>query len=334
MAREGVVATGIGYKNGNKSEPCIVVSVDRKKPAYLVSQEDMVPTRLGKYRTDVVEIGKINAIMAPTGRFRPAPGGVSFGHPDITAGTLGIWMKRKSDGAIVALTNNHVAANSNNASIGDPVFQPGPADGGVLSDTLGYLDDFVEISFGTGGGGGGGTSFCDVLPDWLRSILCAIGICDCGGGGDEPDEPEQNFVDAAIVRPDDIADVNPMVLEIGYPETLVEAVPGMRVQKYGRTTEFQSGEVQQVAVQVQVQYGGGQIAIFDDQILTSNISAGGDSGSAVFGETNADLTGLLFAGSDTVTVINPIEYVVDLLDLELLSPSEIDEILGGDLPYQ
>jgi hypothetical protein len=70
------------------------------------------------------------ASIDPTGRFdRPVPIGVSTGHPDITAGTIGARVK-DSDGNIYALTNNHVYADENRASIGDKVLQPGAFDGG------------------------------------------------------------------------------------------------------------------------------------------------------------------------------------------------------------
>ena len=92
--------------------------------------------------------GEINALKGKPGsgvdakaRFtRPVPIGVSTGHPDITAGTIGA---RVTDGSnVYALSNNHVYANSNAASDNDPVLQPGPTDGGkVATDVIGTLSD-------------------------------------------------------------------------------------------------------------------------------------------------------------------------------------------------
>src|SRR5256885_12833142 len=49
--------------------------------------------------------------------------GFSVGHPAITAGSIGA---RVTDGVnVYILSNNHVLANSNDASIGDPELQPG-----------------------------------------------------------------------------------------------------------------------------------------------------------------------------------------------------------------
>ena len=75
--------------------------------------------------------------------------GVSTGHPDITAGTIGA---RVTDGInVYALSNNHVYADGNAASIGDGAIQPGTVDGGTdPADRIGTLHDFEPIDF-TGG---------------------------------------------------------------------------------------------------------------------------------------------------------------------------------------
>ena len=65
-----------------------------------------------------------------------------------------------------------------------------------------------------------------------------------------------------------------------------------------------------------VQYGEGKMAEFTDQIVTRAMSQGGDSGSAVL-DMNKNLVGLLFAGSDTVTILNPIDEVFSALNISL-----------------
>src|SRR5206468_1580154 len=71
--------------------------------------------------------GMLVAFSDPTKRQRPAPLGFSVGHPAITAGSIGA---RVVDGSrtVYVLSNNHVLANSNDASIGDATLQPGPYD--------------------------------------------------------------------------------------------------------------------------------------------------------------------------------------------------------------
>jgi hypothetical protein len=90
----------------------------------------------------------------------------------------------------------------------------------------------------------------------------------------------------------------------------------MRLQKSGRTTGYTQGEILQVDVTANVQYGAGQTAQFTDQLMAGAMSQGGDSGSAVLND-DKQLVGLLFAGSDNSTIINRIEHVFSALNLSL-----------------
>jgi hypothetical protein len=71
-----------------------------------------------------------------------------------------------------------------------------------------------------------------------------------------------------------------------------------------------------VDVTANVSYGGTSVARFTDQLLGGPMSKGGDSGSAVVDAGN-NLVGLLFAGSDTTTIINRIENVFSALQVHL-----------------
>jgi len=86
----------------------------------------------------------------------------------------------------------------------------------------------------------------------------------------------------------------------------------MAIKKSGRTTSLTTGEIQQVNVTSTVQYGENQTAVFTDQLLAGAMSQGGDSGSAVL-DSNNRLIGLLFAGSESSTIINRIENVFSAL---------------------
>ena len=57
-------------------------------------------------------------------------------------------------------------------------------------------------------------------------------------------------------------------------------------------------------------------AQFADQLMDGAMSQGGDSGSAVLDESN-NLVGLLFAGSDTTTIMNRIQNVFSELGVTL-----------------
>ena len=313
LGQSNVVAAGIGYKvtAGKKTNALgILCSVREKMASTQLSSRDIVPRMLDGIPTDVIRTGPIRALQGHTGRIRPAPGGVSIGHRDITAGTLGCLVTK--GGETFILSNNHVLANSNEAVPGDPILQPGPYDGGRLpEDHIANLEKFVPITFV------GSASVCPMarkITELLNKIAKALGsnlrlqvVSEQAG---------ENLVDAAIARPIRREDVSPEILEIGSIQGMQQAELGMAVKKSGRTTGLTTGEILQVDVSVNVQYGQNQIARFTDQVMAGPMSQGGDSGSAVLDESN-QLVGLLFAGSDNSTIINRIENVFSVLGVGL-----------------
>ena len=314
-SQANVIATGIGYKvSGGKRTPAIsiVCSVTRKLTVAQLSARDRVPSTIDGIPTDVVETGRIRALQSRTGRHRPAPGGVSIGHRDITAGTLGCLVKK--NGEIFILSNNHVLANSNAAAKGDPILQPGPIDGGKLpNDHIADLHDFVPINFSqpeppsecpfARGVIALLNNVCRIISSKTRYQIVNI-------------QALENLVDAAIARPLRPSDVTDEILEIGKIQGSAAADLGTAVKKSGRTTGLTTGEILQVDVTADVQYGAGKIARFTDQLLAGPMSQGGDSGSAVLDKNNR-LVGLLFAGSDSTTIINRIEHVFSALGVRV-----------------
>lgn len=127
-------------------------------------------------------------------------------------------------------------------------------------------------------------------------------------------QAEENLVDAAIAGPLVASHVTEEILEIGRIQGVAEADLGTAVKKSGRTTGLTTGEILQVDVTVDVDYGGGRRARFVDQLMAGAMSQGGDSGSAVLDDQNR-LVGLLFAGSDTTTVINRVGHVLSALNV-------------------
>lgn len=315
FSRANVVGLAVGHKiigGLATDERCIVVYVERKRPEPQLRPRDIVPKELEGVRTDVVESGRFKALsllnaptMSRTERIRPAPGGVSAGHFQITAGTLGV-LARRARGGTVLLSNNHVFANSNDAKAGDPILQPGPADGGTPDDAIARLVDFVPIVFTDRELG----PFARLVEKGLGPLLAWFGL-----GLKRLPTGKTNLVDAAIAEPLSAGLVSPDVLEIGRVAGHVEADIGMRTRKSGRTTGLTSGRVSAIDGVVQVDYDGTS-AVFRQQIVSDMISRGGDSGSLIVDGQNRAV-GLLFAGSDRATILNPIEAVLHLLDLEL-----------------
>lgn len=301
---------GLSTRGGERTlEPATVVLVREKLPELMLETDDILPridTATGR-EVDVVEVGEIRALR--TTRHRPAPGGVSIGHFAITAGTLGVVVTDLETERLLILSNNHVLANSNNASIGDDIYQPGPADGGGASDKLAQLHRFVPINFA-----GGNSSLADLLSALGNIFLTITGnACrlktDCPGGA--------NLVDAALALPLSDDHVLYSILSIGIVDETTPPSLNQRVRKSGRTTELTTGTIQVLDAAVDVSYGGGRTARFEEQIITSEMSQGGDSGSLLVDAEDNLAVGLLFAGSAQVTVHNSIENVLRLLQVTL-----------------
>jgi len=302
------LAAGIKWKNGQPTgEPALLVLVDHKVAADELARSETIPKTLGGVQTDVLAIGAPTilpggavadaGIETLTRRARPAQSGYSVGHFRITAGTLGTCVYDILPGGGISppvhgigvppryyiLSNNHVLANSNLGLPGDPILQPGPYDGGVdPSDRIGRLSRFVPIVYGP---------------------------------------TSSNLVDAAIAE-GQFHDLDRGIYWIGAVDgwrRRTGVTVGMNVMKTGRTTSFTTGRITAISAIVTVGGYPGGSARFTDQIVTTNISAGGDSGSLVLTREGCCriAVGLLFAGSSVATIVNQIENVRALLRVEV-----------------
>ncbi|HZY45866.1 MAG TPA: trypsin-like serine protease [Anaerolineae bacterium] len=315
MQMNNVVATGVGFKIAGSTlttEPSIIVSVSKKLPLNQLSSADLVPKTVGDVKTDVIETGKIVAFQNLKQRMRPAQPGVSIGHYQITAGTFGCLVKRGSD--IFILSNNHVLANSNNAQVGDPIWQPGRFDNGSSADQIAKLEQFIPIGF---------TGDTTTPPPNDRpgcAPLAGILSLFAPKPASQPvtiNQPGNNTVDCAIAKPLTTDLVTSNILSIGIPIGVGNATLGTPVQKTGRTTGYTTGQISQIDVTVTVDYDG-QAATYRNQLMAGPMSAGGDSGSAVL-DMNKRVVGLLFAGSDTSTIMNPFQAVLNALEVQLVT---------------
>lgn len=223
---------------------------------------------------------------------RPLRLGCSIGHYKITAGSLGCFVTRRSDGTPLILSNNHVLANENAGRAGDDIIQPGEYDGGRRpGDVIGKLDSFVKLK--------------TVSPN---AVDCAV---------------------AGLKRTikydyQAISDIGKLT-GLGGP---ILDVSGS-VSKLGRTTGPTHGTVTSFELDnVVVGYELGDLT-FDGQIEIEGagseaFSAGGDSGSLIVNQ-DINAVALLFAGGDQggangkgLTYANPIQSVLDALKVNLL----------------
>jgi hypothetical protein len=289
-----VVGVGVGKKN-DEGETCITVMVREKKPPAALAVGTSIPKYVSKIQTDVVQVGDVRALQS------------RIGHYKITAGTLGSMVKDRKSDAKFLLSNNHVFANSNNAFIGDPILQPGPYDGGkVDNDTIASLYRFEPINFGTGDGVCPWAEYYATFGGSLHRVSVS-----------RVDQQATNYVDAALGLPLDPTYVEDRVIDVGVVNGTAPATLGLDVTKSGRTTETTHGNITLINATIRVQYGS-QVATFEDQVVSGFMSQGGDSGSLLvtrYGGSKA--VGLLFAGSDQATIYNPIQRVLDALEVEI-----------------
>jgi hypothetical protein len=335
--RANVVGIGVGKKHTDgrpTDEAALLVLVTQKVGEDLLNKEDIVPSHIEGIRTDVLAVGELIAdVMRPPeapadgrGRIqrvidlpeavpaapapgiellarhvRPAEGGYSVGHVSITAGTIATCVYDILPGGTTnppmpgvgipshfyILSNNHVLAASNAGRRGDAILQPGPADGGTYpADLIARLDRFVPITFDP------------PVPRAKHANIVDCAVAE-GNFADLDREIEWTGPARGWRRRADV------VKMVGHP-----------VKKTGRTTNISFGRITAVNATVDVNYGNGRVARFLDQIVTTAMSAGGDSGSLLLTPDNVAV-GLLFAGSPIATIFNQIEHVRSLLRVEV-----------------
>jgi len=222
----------------------------------------------------------------------PCASAQSIGHHKITAGTLGCFVKARTGGEELILSNNHVLANENKAKAGDDILQPGNYDGGKRpADVIGTLANFVKLK----------AVSANVVDCAVASIKSGINTTTGTLGA---------FGKLAGLGPAPVSD-------------------GAKVRKFGRTTGPTQGVITAFEMDnVVITYDLGDLT-FNNQIEIEGagsdaFSAGGDSGSLII---DADLKGiaLLFGGGDQggsngkgLTYANPLKTVLDALKVDLL----------------
>jgi hypothetical protein len=319
MEMPDVMGTATGMTSDG--EPMIKVFTRRPGVANLPKSLDGFPVK--------VEVtGMFVAQEDPTARFiRPVPIGVSTGHPAITAGTIGARVK-DSAGNVYALSNNHVYANMNAASLGDPVLQPAALDGGTNpADKIGTLSAYKSILFNGG----------------INDIDAAIALSSTSQlSNGTPAFDQTGEAGYGVPSSQIYADVN----GDGFFDDKNDLL-GLYVQKFGRTSGMTHGQITDINVTVDVCYEPFWIwcftwGTFVDQIgimsVDSNpFSEGGDSGSLIVtDDENNQLVGLLFAGNGTKTLANRIDLVLDgfnvTVDGEAANPVTDIEIASVSVP--
>ncbi len=318
MNKENVVGVGVGYKIKDGKDtgiPAIMVFVEKKMPKEDLVRSQFIPEKLEGAHTDVIETGEIRLLNERTSKARPAQPGMSIGHYKISAGTFGAVVKDAVTKEPYILSNNHILANvtngkDNRAKIGDPILQPGTYDGGTNQDIIAHLHRFVPVNIE------GQPPSCPVAQFFemlLNRILVFI----------RPNYKFrlekysfENLVDAALAKPISQDMISSEILGLGSIKGVKKGMPGLNVQKSGRSSGITKGKIRSIDAYVKVNMGDKKEAVFNKQLVSDPIAKPGDSGSIVI-DTDNNAVGLLFAGSDKITIINPIQHVFKELNVEL-----------------
>lgn len=314
---DNVVGVGRGFKikdGKHTDKPAVIVLVKKKLPESDLRRGEKIPPKIYDIDTDVIEVGDLR-LLNRTEYVRPAPPGVSIGHYKISAGTFGAVVKDRRTKKPLILSNNHVLANSSDGQdgrckIGDPIYQPGPYDGGTEKQIIGYLERFVpilrEYALSSCPKAAAlervSNNFIQMFrPHYRMSLFKKTSV--------------DNIVDAALARPVSEDLITSEILGLGRVKGVKEAESGMKLVKSGRTTSINNAVVKAEAATLKINMGDNEEVVFTDQIVTSPMANPGDSGSLVLDENN-NAVGLLFAGSASSTIVNRIQNVMDLLDVE------------------
>jgi hypothetical protein len=194
------------------------------------------------------------------------------------SGTLGSLLHSGTTQYI--LSNNHILARQDQAVVGEDISQPGLIDNGCQPAAI--------------------------VADFTRAVKLG------------------NNVDCAIAHlRAGTMDSTGFIQGIGTISSVIKAPSvGLAVEKSGRTTGTTTGTIGSIHTSVNVQYqircgqGKKYIISYTNQVVinSSSFSAGGDSGSLIVSNNSCHQpVALLFAGSSSTTIGNPIGQVLSKL---------------------
>jgi hypothetical protein len=249
--------------------------------------DDLKNVRMGQKPTPTIKplqslpswIGFPKGIYAR--RFpRPVPCGISIGRYNGAAGTLGCLVRDRTDkNKICILSSWHLLVGPDGKK-GDKILQPSTSEGGKLeSDVIAILERWVDPS-------------------------------------------DQN--DAAIAQLVDPSIVQPKIMGIGNLKGISEPRSGASVKMAGRTSGVTYGKITDMKAKLAVsgypvRNGSEETTItFDEILLCSEMSEGGDTGAILVDERNNAL-GMCFAGSAEFTLFLPIRKILDALNVDLVT---------------
>jgi hypothetical protein len=321
-----------GVTAGNSTVGTINASGAYTAPATVPNPSTVMVTAVSQ--ADSTKSGSSNVLIVPSNSNQmaqniPVKLGTSGGNAKDSSlqsnltfccsGTLGALVQR--NGTFYILSNNHVLARSDSASIGDAITQPGLIDANCSSigtTTVGNLSQFVNLQTS-------GTNVDAAIAQIVTGTVDTTG----------------SILSLGATATGSVADAGPPHAGPGITATI-----GENVAKSGRSTGLTCSSVSSISLATSIVYqqgcstGSTFTVNFTNQISVTggSFSASGDSGSLIVDETTADPVALLFGGSDTDTVGNPVaEVLAALVDQSNNKPAFVGsaathQVIGCTLP--
>jgi hypothetical protein len=281
----GLVGFGVGYEEAmERPELLVFAGKERDRAARLHSE----------LKENGIPVRLYDGVTFRAASARPVKGGQSIGHGIAggETGTMGCVVKDRSSGDLFALSCNHVIADYNNAKKGSTkVWAPGPktigtpaVGPGTQSDELGVVHDFARIDFTSG---------------------------------------VYNFIDSAIAKPKNTADLDRLIEHIGAPSGSNSAVAlGDVIKKTGAASGLTTGKYR-YQINAEIEYNTGQKALFRDLLGIVNPGTGdfaeqGDSGAVLLDDKDAVVGQLISVAQGLdLTLAAPIKTVLDHFKMDI-----------------
>ena len=292
-----------GVPGGNLTVGTITAGGLYTAPSALPNPSTVVVTAVSEANTTKMGTGRVEVFQSninQNAQSLPVLLGTSGGNVDdksgrfCCGGTLGSLLIR--NGSFYILSNNHVLARSDQAAPGEPISQPGIIDTNCSTagtNTVAKLTSFVNLE-------AAGTNVDAAIA------LIVPGAVDLTG----------NILSMGSTATGNTPDAGPPHQGRG-----ILASIGEQVAKSGRTSGLSCSTVSATNLTTSVTYqtqcnGGTSFSVtYRNQVAVSGggFSAGGDSGSLIVDQLTADPVALLYGGSDTETVGNPVGDVLAAL---------------------
>jgi hypothetical protein len=292
-----------GVAGGNSTVGTITTGGLYTAPSALPNPSTVLVTAVSQADTTKSGTGRVQVFQSngnQKAQSLPIELGTSGGNVDdksgrfCCGGTLGSLLIR--NGSYYILSNNHVLARSDQAAPGEPISQPGIIETNCSTagtNTVANLTFFAKLQ---PAGANVDAAIALIVPgavDLTGNILL-LGATATGSTAN-PGPPHQGRGISASV--------------------------GEQVAKSGRTTGLTCSTVSAIGVSTSVTYqtqcngGTSFMVMYSNQVTVSGggFSAGGDSGSLIVDRGTTDPVALLYGGSDTDTVGNPVGDVLAAL---------------------